>query len=172
MIVHSRPTPHENVSFGEEAMAEFRDIVSRYPERRAALMATLWLAQREFGWISETVEAYVAELLELPIAWVEGVVTFYSMYYKRPMGRHHLQVCTNVSCRLRGAEEVLAAIERKLGIRPGQTTADGSFSLDCVECLAACEGAPVVQAGEEYVENLDVDQALQLVDRLASGKES
>ncbi len=167
-----QPTPHESVAFSEAALAEFNDIVSRYPERRAALLPTLWVAQREFGWISTTVQAYVAELLKLPIAWVEGVVSFYTMFYRRPMGTHHLQVCTNLSCQLRGSDEILDAVERKLGIRCGETTKDNKFSLDRVECLAACGGAPVVQAGDDYIENLDVTKTLELIDRLATGKES
>lgn len=162
----------EQPQFGQEAEEEFTRIVARYPQKRAALMPVLWLAQKEFGWISDPVQAYVAERLELPLAWVEGVVTFYTMFYRRPMGRHHVQVCTNLSCQLRGADDLLAAIRRKLGIGPGETTGDGMFSLDRVECLAACGGAPVVQVGERYIENLDVERALELLERLAAGKES
>ena len=159
------------VAFSDEALAEYREILTHYPQRRAALMPVLWLAQREFGWISEEVQAYVAELMELPVSWVEGAVTFYTMYYTRPMGKHHIQVCTNLSCQLRGAEEVLSAVKRRLGIEPGQTTPDGEFSLDCVECLASCGTAPVIQlADREYIENLDVDKALALIEKLAAGE--
>lgn len=161
------------VAFGPEAMAEYERIIGRYTQRRAALMPVLWLAQREFGWIGTDVQAYVATLMELPVAWVEGVVSFYTMYYRRPMGRHHLQVCTNVSCRLRGADLVLSALRHRLNVEPGETTRDGAFSLDRAECLGSCGTAPVVQIGSgRYVENLDVPAALALVDRLASGKES
>jgi NADH-quinone oxidoreductase subunit E len=159
------------VRFSEEALADYREILTHYPQRRAALMPVLWLAQREFGWLSSEVQAYVAELMELPVAWVEGAVSFYTMYYRRPVGKHHLQVCTNLSCQLRGAEEILSAVRRKLGIEPGETTPDMKFSLERVECLASCGTAPVIQlGGREYIENLDVDKALALVDRLASGK--
>jgi len=133
-------------------------------------MPVLWLAQREFGYVGYEVQAYVAELMDLPVAWVEGAVTFYTMYYTRPMGTHHLQVCTNVSCRLRGADEIVSAVKRKLDIEPGETTRDGKFSLDCVECLGSCGTAPVLQIGSgRFVENLTVDEALVLVDRLTTG---
>jgi NADH-quinone oxidoreductase subunit E len=159
------------VAFGAEAMAEYERIIARYPQRRAALMPVLWLAQREFGWIGADVQAYVATLMDLPLAWVEGVVSFYTMYYRRPMGRHHLQVCTNVSCRLRGADLVLSALRHRLDIEPGETTRDGQFSLERAECLGSCGTAPVVQIGSgAYVENLDVLHALELVDRLARGE--
>jgi NADH-quinone oxidoreductase E subunit len=165
--------PAADVVFSPEALAEFQQILARYPQRRAALMPVLWLAQREFGWVGEAAQAYVARIMDLPLAWVEGVVSFYTMYYRRPMGRNHLQVCTNLSCRLRGADLVVSALRHRLDIEPGQTTRDGAFSLDCVECLGSCGTAPVVQIGSgRFVENLDVPGALELVDRLASGEES
>ncbi|RMD81088.1 MAG: NAD(P)H-dependent oxidoreductase subunit E [Candidatus Dadabacteria bacterium] len=163
---------NERVQFSEQALAEYREILERYPTRRAALMPVLWLAQREFGWISPEVREYVAELMELPRAWVEAVVSFYTMFYRRPMGKYHIQVCTNLSCQLRGAEEVLSAIRRKLDIEPGETTPDGKFSLDRVECLGSCGTAPVIQLGSgRYVENVSVERALALIDELAAGKE-
>lgn len=160
-----------DIRFDDEAIAEYERIIARYPQRRAALLPVLWLAQREFGWISEPVQAYVARLMALPVGWVEGVVTFYTMYYRRPMGEHHLQLCTNLSCRLRGADQVLSALRRRLDIEPGETSRDGKFSLDCVECLGSCGTAPVLQIGSgSFVENLDVEKTLSLVDDLAAGK--
>jgi len=161
------------VAFKPEAMAEYERIIARYPQRRAALMPVLWLAQREFGWISTDVQQYLATLMGLPLAWIEGVTSFYTMYYRRPMGRHHLQVCTNLSCRLRGADMVLSALRHRLDIGPGETTRDGAFSLDRAECLGSCGTAPVIQIGSgRFVESIDASGALQLVDRLAQGKES
>ena len=161
-----------SIAFNPEAMEEYERIVARYTQRRAALMPVLWLAQREFGWISDAVQAYVAEIMGLPIGWVEGAVTFYTMYYRRPMGIH-LQVCTNLSCQLRGADDVLASLRHRLGIECGESTSDGKFSLDRAECLGSCNTAPVVQIGSgRYVENVDVADALRLVDALASGEES
>jgi NADH-quinone oxidoreductase E subunit len=156
--------------FSEEALAEYREILGHYPQQRAALMPVLWLAQREFGWISPAVIKYIAGLMELPVGWVEGAVSFYTMYYRRPIGQHHIQVCTNLSCQLRGADDVLSAFRRKLSIDPGETTSDARFSLDRAECLGSCGTAPVVQLGSgPFVENLTVDRALKLVDELASG---
>lgn len=164
-------TGGDAVAFSPEAMAEYREILTHYPERRGALMPVLWLAQREFGWLSPAVQAYLADLMEMPVAWVEGVVSFYTMYYRRPMGTHHLQVCTNVSCMLRGAGDVFSAVSRKLDIGHGETTADGKFSLDRVECLGSCGTAPLIQVNDRFVEGLDVDSALSLVDRLERGEE-
>jgi NADH-quinone oxidoreductase E subunit len=155
--------------FSEKALAEYRDILARYPERRAALMPTLWLAQREFGWLSDQAMAYVAELMELPLAWVTSVASFYTMYWKRPPGRWHLQLCRNLPCALRGSLDIQRAIEDRLGIRDGEKTADGRFSFEEVECLASCGTAPVLQINNgAYHETLDVPRALALIERLAN----
>jgi len=155
--------------FSEAALAEYRDILRRYPERRAALMPTLWLAQREFGWLSLPVMEHVAELMELPLAWVTSVASFYTMYWKRPPARWHLQVCRNLSCALRGAGQIRGALEARLGIRDGEQTSDGRFALEEVECLGSCGTAPVMQVNNaEYHENLDVARALALVERLVA----
>jgi len=154
--------------FSDAALAEYRALLGRYPTRRAALMPTLWLAQREFGWLSLPVQQYVAELMELPLAWVTSVASFYTMYWKEPKGRWHIQVCRNLSCMLRGGGDVLRAVEDRLGIRHGQRTADGRFSLEEVECLASCGTAPCLQVNNaEYHENLDVPRTLALLERLA-----
>jgi len=154
--------------FSEAALAEYQDILARYPERRAALMPTLWLAQREFGWLSEPVQRYVAEVMELPLAWVTSVTSFYTMYWTKRPGRHHLQICRNLSCALRGSLAVRDAVCARLGIRHGEVTPDGAFSIEEVECLASCGTAPVIQVSNgPYYENLTVESALALVDRLA-----
>ena len=155
--------------FSEATLAEYRDLLQRYPQRRAALLPTLWLAQREFGWLSLPVMEYVAELMELPLAWVTSVASFYTMYWKEPKGRWHIQVCRNLSCALRGGGAIQRALEDRLAIRAGERTADGRFSLEEVECLASCGTAPVVQVNNaEYHENLDVPRTLALIERLAS----
>jgi NADH-quinone oxidoreductase E subunit len=155
--------------FSETALAEYREILGRYPTRRAALMPTLWLAQREFGWLSEPVQRYVADLMELPLAWVASVVSFYTMYWTAPPARWHVQVCRNLSCALRGALDVRDALVARLGIRHGQKTADGRFSLEEVECLASCGTAPCLQINNgDYHENLTVERAIALIDRLAN----
>ena len=159
----------EGPRFSEATLAEYRALLTRYPERRAALMPTLWLAQREFGWLSLPVMEYVATLMELPLAWVTSVASFYTMYWKEPKGRWHIQLCRNLPCALRGADDVRAALEQRLGICPGEKTADGRFSLEEVECLASCDTAPVLQVNNsEYHENLTVERTLALIERLAS----
>ena len=158
----------ERPRFSEATLAQYREILARYPQRRAALMPTLWLAQREFGWLSLPVMEYVAELMELPIAWVTSTASFYTMYWKEPKGRWHIQLCRNLPCALRGAREVQQAVEGRLCIRDGQRTEDGRFSLEEVECLASCGTAPVLQLNNaEYHENLTVERTLALLDRLA-----
>ena len=161
-------TSAEPPRFSEAALGEYRALLGRYPTRRAALMPTLWLAQREFGWLSLPVMEYLAELMELPLAWVTSVASFYTMYWKEPKGRWHIQVCRNLSCALRGAGDLLRAVEDRLGIHNGERTPDGRFSLEEVECLASCGTAPCLQiSNEEYHENLDVPRALELIERLA-----
>jgi NADH-quinone oxidoreductase E subunit len=154
------------VSLSPQALAEYEAILRRYPERRAALMPVLWLAQREFGYLSDEVMAYVANLMGLPLAWVASVASFYTMYYKRPMGRYHLQVCTSLPCALVGAERIVGCLERRLGIRCGETTPSARFSLSTVECLASCGTAPMIQVNDDYHENLDEARTLELIDRL------
>jgi len=158
----------ERPRFSEATLAQYREILARYPQRRAALMPTLWLAQREFGWLSLPVMEYVAELMELPIAWVTSTASFYTMYWKEPKGRWHIQLCRNLPCALRGAREIQQAVEGRHCIRDGQRTEDGRFTLEEVECLASCGTAPVLQLNNaEYHENLTVEQTLALLDRLA-----
>jgi NADH-quinone oxidoreductase subunit E len=155
------------VRFSEAALREVERLVSLYPSKRAAILPVLWLAQKEFGYLSTEVQRYVAELLGFPLAWIAGLASFYTMLYKKPVGRFHLQVCTNISCTLRGADEIVRCLERRLGVGLGETTPDGRFTLDEVECLASCGTAPAMQVNDEYYEHLDPEKVLELVDRLA-----
>lgn len=154
------------VRFSDQSLQAYERIVAKYPSKRAAIMPVLWLAQREFGHLSTEVQQYVADLIGFPLAWIAGVATFYTMYYKKPIGRFHLQVCTNVSCMLRGSDEIVRCLEERLGIGLGETTPDRKFSLDEVECLASCGTAPMMQVNEDYHENLDPSKTLELIDRL------
>jgi NADH-quinone oxidoreductase subunit E len=157
----------EEVRFSPAALEELERIVRKYPSKRAAIMPALWLAQREFGWLSAPVQQYVADLLGFPLAWVSGLASFYTMYYKEPVGRFHLQVCTNVSCMLRGSDAIVRVCEERLGVALGQTTPDRRFTLSEVECLASCGTAPMMQVNDDYHENLDPERTLALIDRLA-----
>ena len=166
----SAPADTGPVAFSAKAMVEYREILTRYPEKRAALMPVLWLVQREFGWISPSAQHYVAGLMDLPQAWVEGVVTFYTMYWRRPMGRSHLAICTNLSCYLRGAENIYDAVCKRTGIRAGEVSDDGMWSIERAECLGSCDTAPMLQLNNgPFHENLTVEGVLELVDRLDRG---
>lgn len=132
----------------------FEKILSRYPDRQAAVLPTLGLAQELRGHLSPQTLDEVAELLGLSPATVRGVATFYTMYNRRPMGRHLIQVCTNISCNLCGADEVLAAFVQQTGTEPGQTSADGRFTVVEVECLAACGFPTCVQINSRYYESV------------------
>ncbi len=155
------------IKFSDATLAEYRQTVLRYPSRQAALIPTLWMAQREFGCVSPEAEQYVAELMELPPAHVHAVVTFYTMFHRKPVGRFLLDVCTNLSCRLRGADQIVDCIRRRLSVEPGQTTADDKFTLGLVECLASCGTAPMLQLNQDaFHENLTVEKTLKLIDEL------
>ena len=155
------------MQFSSDALEEVQRILDKYPVKRAAIMPVLWLAQKEFGHLSAEVQQHVADLLGFPLAWVSGLASFYTMYYKKPIGKYHLQVCTNVSCMLRGSDEILRVIEERLKVGLGQTTTDGKFSLDEVECLASCGTAPMMQVNDDYHENLTPRNTLELIERLA-----
>ena len=155
-----------NPSFSEETRAKFERMLARYPDRQAAILPTLHLAQREFGFLSAEAISYVAALLGFAPAQIEGVATFYTMYNRKPVGKYHLQVCRNLSCSLMGAEALIEHVSRKLGMAPGETTADGRFTLTTVECLGSCGTAPVMQINDDYYENLTEESVDAILDRL------
>src|SRR5690606_14362276 len=141
-------------------------ILSRYPDRRAALLPTLNLAQEIRGYISPETMEEVARELELSPAYVRGVVTFYTMYNKAPVGRYLVQVCTNVCCNLCGADEVLEAFLSATGTEPGETSEDGQFTVVQAECLGACGFPTVVQINERYFENVEPTDVPAILERL------
>ena len=147
-----------------EREREVDDILTRYPERRAALLPVLWLCQRQHGWISPEVVEYVSERLDLSTAVVRGVVTFYTMFFEEPVGENVVWVCRTLSCDLRGGKAIQDHLEGKLGCKVGHTSADGKFTLLKAECLAACGQAPMVQINDHYYENLDFEQVDKIVD--------
>jgi NADH-quinone oxidoreductase subunit E len=141
--------------FSSVLVEGIRALVDRYPVAQAALLPVLHLVQNERGHISTEDEKRVADLLGLPAMKVHEVVTFYTMFRRAPIGRYHLQICTNVSCSLAGADGLAARLESKLGIRMGETTPDGRFTLTGVECLGACELAPCMMINFDYHGGLD-----------------
>ncbi|MGH7686099.1 MAG: NADH-quinone oxidoreductase subunit NuoE [Candidatus Dormibacteria bacterium] len=144
--------------------AEIAKTRDRYPSARSAVLPSLWAVQHELGEITPDAMAEVAQILGLTPSEVEAVASFYSMYFLHPHGRHEVLVCTNVSCSLRGADEIVAHLERSLGCPSGGTTEDGEFTwASTVECLGACGGAPAMQLDHGFQENLTparVDQIL------------
>jgi NADH-quinone oxidoreductase subunit E len=153
-------------TFSPSELSEIAVLKSKYPEQKAAIMPVLWMAQKKWGWLSEDVMKYVGEIMELPYAHVLGVASFYTMYFKKPMGRHHIQVCTNVSCMLRGGMELYNDVKEHLSISHNQATPDGKFSLEEVECMGACGGAPMIAINETFYENVDKEQTLRLIQQL------
>lgn len=155
------------VQFSPETYKKFEEVLTHYPTKRAAILPTFWLAQEEFGYLSVEAMEYIGRLLDLSPAYVGAVASFYTMLNKKPVGKFHVQVCTNLSCTLLGAEHIVACIEKKLGIGVGQTTPDGKFTLSEVECLGSCGTAPVAQINDDYHENLTPEGTLRLLDTLA-----
>jgi NADH-quinone oxidoreductase E subunit len=150
----------------EENKVRLDSIITRYPQKQAALLPALHLIQEQEGYISEEAMQYIADYLGIPFGHVLGVVTFYTMFYDKPMGRHHIQVCTNISCQLLGAESIVDHIGKRCGIKPGQTTDDGKFTLSEVECLGSCGTAPMMQINDDYHENLTAERIDSIIDSL------
>lgn len=138
----------------KNAKKEIEQEVAKYPEKRAAILAALHLAQREHGWISAETMEEVASLLDLTPIDVREVTSFYTMFNMRQVGKHHLQVCTNLSCCLLNGRGVVDYLQKRLGIKVGETTEDQKFTLSTVECLGSCGTAPMMQIGDDYHENL------------------
>lgn len=151
-------------SLSPERERQVDEILTRYPEPRAALLPVLWLCQRQNGWISPEVVNYVSERLELSTAIVTGVVTFYTMFFDEPVGENIVWVCRTLSCDLRGGKAIQDHLEKRLGCTAGETSPDGKFTLLKAECLAACGQAPMVQINDFYYENLDVELLDRIID--------
>ena len=151
-------------SLSPEREEQVEEILTRYPERRAALLPVLWLCQRQHGWISPEVVDYVSGRLGLSTAIIKGVVTFYTMFFDEPVGENVVWVCRTLSCDLRGGKAIQDHLEKKLGCSAGHTSSDGKFTLLKAECLAACGQAPLVPINDFYYENLDVELLDRIID--------
>ncbi|MEW6061739.1 MAG: NAD(P)H-dependent oxidoreductase subunit E [Bacteroidota bacterium] len=150
----------------QENLQKVEALFKRYPEKKAALLPVLWIAQDQEGWISEEMMKYVADLVGVPYAHVFGVVTFYTMFNDKKLGKYHIEVCTNVSCMLKGSDKIVSTVERVCGAKIGQTSADGKFTVSEVECMGACGGAPMIAIGENYYESLTPEKTEQLLTSL------
>lgn len=160
-------TEVKKIEFRKEVLDKVEEIISRYPEgkRKSALLPVLHMAQAEFGgWLSADVMAYVAGLLKLKPIEVFEVATFYSMFRLEPVGKFVFEVCRTAPCCLNGAEHIIEHISNKLGIKDGETTSDGLFTLKTVECLAHCGHGPVMTAGWKYYEDLTVEKIDELIE--------
>ena len=154
------------LEFSAQSKQRVERVVAQYPQKQAALLPVLHIAQDEFGHLPDPVIELVAKTVDVSPAHVFGVVTFYTMFHRARHGRNELMVCTNISCMLRGGYEILHHIEQKLGIKAGQTTPDGAFTLVEEECLAACANAPMMICGDQYFLDLDEKKVDMILDDL------
>ena len=156
-------------ALAESTRKEITALRDRYPHPRSAILPCLWAVQNELGYLSVDGMAEVAEVLRLAPSEVQAVSTFYSMYFDKPAGDHHVVICVNVSCALRGADEIVGHVERRLGCPSGGTTADGKFTWEStVECLGACGGAPAMQVDHHFHEDLTLERVDGILERLRS----
>jgi NADH-quinone oxidoreductase subunit F len=153
-----------------ELNAKFNDLVSRYPVKRSALIPMMMYAQDQFGYLSDEVLDEIAKRLDLNMLQVTETLAYYSMLRRKPAGRHHIQVCTNISCLLRGGNELYQHVQKRLGIGNKEVSPSGTFSLEEVECIGACTGAPAMQVNYDFYENLDADKVDAIFEQLQDGK--
>jgi NADH-quinone oxidoreductase subunit E len=153
----------------ENVKAEIKQFKGKYPDPKSALLTALHVAQREHGWLSPEVMRDVAEVMDLPPTEVASVASFYTMFNRQPVGENLIQVCTNISCSLLGAEHIVEYIKSKLGIDVGETTPDNKFTLVTVECLGSCGTAPMMQINDTYYENLTEEKIDQIFAKLSEG---
>jgi NADH-quinone oxidoreductase subunit E len=150
----------------ERLLEKFNSLTRRYPVRRSALIPMLLATQEEMGYLTAEAILFISDYLQVPEIEVHEVITFYTMLRRSPVGKYHLQVCTNISCLLLGAEEIFTHISKKLDIREGEITGDKLFSLTEVECLGACSSAPAMQINYDYHENLNYEKVDSILDEL------
>jgi len=152
--------------FTEENLQRISDVRKKYPTSLAAVMPVIYIAQEQNGYISNEVMEEIANLLNIDKVNVLSVVTFYTMFHTKPMGKFHIQVCTNVSCMLRGGYEIWNSVKEKLGIENMEVTTDGKFSIEEVECMGACGYAPMIAVNEDFYENLSKEKVQEILESL------
>jgi NADH-quinone oxidoreductase subunit E len=151
-----------------ETEAKFQHLASIYPRKRSALIPMLLLAQSEDGYIKDEAVEYIGKYLDLNASEVDSILSFYTLLRRKPVGKYHILICTNLSCLLRGSDEIESCVKRKLGLELGAVTPDGLFSAIEFECLGSCTTAPVMQVNGEFYENLDVRKTEAILDDLRS----
>jgi len=157
-------------AFSPDNEAKFQALLERYPEKSSLMLPSLWMVQYQEGWISPEAMQFLAEKLECSAMDVYSVASFYTMFNLKPVGKVHIQLCKTLSCMLRGSGGMQAHIEKRLGIKPGQTTKDGKFTFSLVECLGSCGSAPCMSYNDDYVENLTIKTLDSLIDKELSCK--
>lgn len=153
-------------SIREQCPEKVDDILKRFPQRKTASIPLLYLAWDVYGYVSDEAMEEVAEILDTSPAWVNGVASFYTMFPLKPVGKYHIEVCTNISCHLVGAQDVMSKLKSKLGIESGGRTQDGKFSLQAVECLAVCSWAPCLQVNGKEYRHVSPDNVDEIIDSL------
>ncbi len=156
----------EPVRLSDEAELRAQQFIARYPQARSAVMPLLYLAQEELGFINQQAVEWVSQKIALPPVQVWEVATFYTMYYKKPVGRYHIQVCRTLPCALQGAKKISQFVHERLGLRPGEVSSDGMWSFEEVECLGSCGTAPMCQINDHFFENLTEEKLDQLLTRI------
>lgn len=152
--------------FTEENLQRIEAARRKYPAAQAAVMDAIYIAQEQNGYITKEAMEEIARLLEMDEVDVMGVVTFYTMFHKKPVGKHHVQVCTNVSCMLRGGYDIFDEVIKNLGIHENEVTADGKFSIEEVECMGSCGTAPMIAINDDYIENLTKEKVNEILNSL------
>ncbi len=155
-----------NINLTAAAEKRLQELVKRYPSAKSAVMPALSLAQEELGWVTDQAVAWVSNRLNLPRSHVREVATFYTMYYKKPVGKYHIQICRTLSCYLCGAQELSKYLRQRFRLTPGEISSDGMWSWEEVECLGSCGTAPMAEINDCYFEKLTSDALGQLLDRI------
>ena len=155
-----------SLKLSSQSLKRVKEVMTHYPNKQAALLPILHIVQEEKGYVPEEMEADIAETVEVPVVKVREVITFYTLFNRQPVGKYHIQMCRTISCTLCGHRELLKYIKEKLGIGAGQTSPDGKYTLNVVECLAACEMAPAMQINEKYYGNLSMERIDEILSSL------
>ena len=157
-------------SIVEDLSEPIAEIVKRYPKRRSAIMPALYLAQEKYGCIDETTYQAISQILDVPEIWVFELASFYTLYNRKEIGKYHLQLCTNVPCMLRGTYDLMEHLQSRLGIKNGETSKDGLFTLTAVECIGSCDVAPAMMINQSYHNNLSKEQLDKILEGLSQAE--
>jgi NADH-quinone oxidoreductase subunit E len=157
-------------SFNHENEEKFNALLTRYPDKSSLMLPSLWMVQYQEGWISLDAMQYIAKKLECSPMDVYSVASFYTMFNLQPIGTYHLQLCKTLSCMLAGSKTLQEHLQNRLGIKAGQTSADGKFTLSLVECLGSCGTSPCMRLNDDYIENLTIEKLDALLEELQNGR--